>query len=101
MAESFFKTATAPTLQGWQAPGSLDFQAAFLRAGGWALPRTDAFPDTAKLRERLQELKASMREGAKIELAQPITPAGATGRGAGKPGADGQQQRRRPRETKE
>ena len=42
-----------------------------------------------------------LREGAKIELAQPITPAGATGRGAGKPGADGQQQRRRPRETKE
>ena len=68
MAESFFKTATAPTLQGWQAPGSMDFQAAFLRAGGWALPRTEAFPDTAKLRERLQELKASMREGAKIGL---------------------------------
>src|SRR5450631_4287044 len=68
MAESFFKTATSPTLQGWQAPGSLDFQAAFLRAGGWALPRTDAFPDTAKLRERLQELKASMREGANIGL---------------------------------
>ena len=68
MAESFFTTATLPTLQGWQAPGSLDFQAAFLRAGGWALPRTDAFPDAAKLRERLQELKASMREGAKIGL---------------------------------
>ena len=68
MAESFFTTAMLPTLQGWQAPGSLDFQAAFLRAGGWALPRTDAFPDTAKLRERLQELKASMRGGAKIGL---------------------------------
>ncbi len=68
MSESFFKTATAPTLQGWQAPGSLDFQAAFLKAGGWALPRTEAFPDAARLRERLQELKASMREGAKIGL---------------------------------
>ncbi|MCC6513480.1 MAG: nitronate monooxygenase, partial [Geothrix sp.] len=68
MAESFFKTATSPTLQGWQAPGSLDFQAAFLRAGGWALPRTDAFPDAAKLRARLEELKASMRDGAKIGL---------------------------------
>ena len=68
MSESFFKTATAPTLQGWQAPGSLDFQATFLKAGGWALPRTEAFPDTARLRERLQELKASMREGAKIGL---------------------------------
>ena len=68
MAESFFNTATAPTLQGWQAPGSLDFQAAFLRAGGWALPRTDAFPDAAKLRARLEELKTSMREGAKIGL---------------------------------
>ena len=68
MSESFFKTATAPTLQGWQAPGSLDFQATFLKAGGWALPRTEAFPDAARLRERLQELKASMREGAKIGL---------------------------------
>ena len=68
MAESFFKTATSPTLQGWQAPGSLDFQAAFLRAGGWALPRTDAFPDAAKLRARLEELKSSMRDGAKIGL---------------------------------
>ncbi len=68
MAESFFNTATAPTLQGWQAPGSMDFQAAFLRAGGWALPRTDAFPDAAKLRARLEELKASMREGGKIGL---------------------------------
>ena len=68
MSESFFNTASLPTLQGWQAPGSLDFQAAFLRAGGWALPRTEAFPDTAKLRERLQELKASMREGGRIGL---------------------------------
>ncbi len=68
MAESFFQTATSPTLQGWQAPGSLDFQAAFLRAGGWALPRTEAFPDAARLRERLQELRASMRGGAKIGL---------------------------------
>ena len=68
MAESFFRTATSPTLQGWQAPGSLDFQAAFLRAGGWALPRTEAFPDAARLRERLQELRASMRGGAKIGL---------------------------------
>ena len=68
MAESVFNTATLPTLQGWQAPGSLDFQAAFLRAGGWALPRTDAFPDAAKLRARLEELKKSMREGAKIGL---------------------------------
>jgi nitronate monooxygenase len=68
MAESFFSSASLPTLQGWQAPGSLDFQAAFLRAGGWALPRTDAFPDAAKLRARLEELKASMREGAKIGL---------------------------------
>ncbi len=68
MAESFFKTETSPTLQGWQAPGSVDFQAAFLRAGGWALPRTDAFPDATKLRARLEELKASMRDGAKIGL---------------------------------
>ena len=68
MAESFLTTATPPTLQGWQAPGSLDFQAAFLRAGGWALPRTEAFPDVAKLRERLQELKTSMREGARLGL---------------------------------
>ena len=64
MSDSIFTTASLPTLQGWQAPGSLDFQAAFLRAGGWALPRTDAFPDAAKLRERLQELRASMRDGA-------------------------------------
>ena len=68
MTEFFPKTATVPTLQGWQAPGSLDFQAAFLRAGGWALTRTEAFPDAARLRERLQELKASMREGGKIGL---------------------------------
>lgn len=68
MADSIFSTASIPTLQGWQAPGSLDFQAAFLRAGGWALPRTEAFPDTARLRERLQELKASMRDGAHIGL---------------------------------
>lgn len=68
MADSIFSTASIPTLQGWQAPGSLDFQAAFLRAGGWALPRTEAFPDAARLRERLQELKASMREGAHIGL---------------------------------
>ncbi|WP_306591798.1 nitronate monooxygenase family protein [Geothrix sp. 21YS21S-4] len=69
MAESFFSSSTPnPTLQGWQAPGSLDFQAAFLRAGGWALTRTEAFPDAARLRERLQELKASMREGGKLGL---------------------------------
>jgi len=68
LADSFFSTATSPTLQGWQAPGSLDFQAAFLRAGGWALPRTDACPDAAKLRDRLQELRASMRDGGKIGL---------------------------------
>ena len=44
-----------------------------------------------------------LREGAKIELAQPIAPPGAAGagQGGGKPGADGQQRRKRPRETKE
>jgi nitronate monooxygenase len=68
MAEPFSPSASLPLLQGWQAPGSLDFQAAFLRAGGWALPRTEAFPDVAKLQERLQELRASMREGAKVGL---------------------------------
>ena len=68
MAEPIFTTATLPTLQGWQAPGAMDLQAAFLRAGGWALPRVEAFPDAARLRARLEELKSSMRDGAKIGL---------------------------------
>ena len=68
MTDSFFSSQSLPTLQGWQAPGALDFQAAFLRAGGWALPRTEAFPDAASLRARLQELRASMRDGARIGL---------------------------------
>jgi nitronate monooxygenase len=55
-------------LQGWQAPGSLDLSAAFLRAGGWSLPRVEAFPDPAQLRARLEELKAHWRDNARMGL---------------------------------
>lgn len=68
MSSSLFSNATLPVLQGWQAPGALDLQAAFLRAGGWALPRTEAFPDAARLKARLQELAAQLRENAKLGL---------------------------------
>ena len=68
MSQSFFTSPNLPTLQGWQAGGGFDLQAAFLRAGGWALPRTEAYPDAARLKARLQELKASVQGGARIGL---------------------------------
>jgi nitronate monooxygenase len=68
MAEPFLSSASMPLLQGWQGSGPFDLQAAFLRAGGWAMPRTEAFPDVVKLRARLEELKTSMREGARLGL---------------------------------
>ena len=61
MADSLFPGLTLPVLQGWRAPGSFDLSAACMRAEGWAMARTEAFPDAAKLKERLQELKASWR----------------------------------------
>jgi nitronate monooxygenase len=61
MADSLFPGLTLPVLQGWRAPGSFDLSAAFMRAEGWAVARTEAFPDAAKLKERLQELRASWR----------------------------------------
>lgn len=67
MPSSLF-ASPLPVLQGWQAPGALDLQAAFLRAGGWALPRTEAFPDAARLKARLQELASQLRENAKLGL---------------------------------
>ena len=68
MGDSLFATDSLAVLQGWQAPGSMDLSAAFLRAGGWALPRTEAFPDPAKLKERLLELAASVRGNAQMGL---------------------------------
>lgn len=68
MGDSLFAIDSLAVLQGWQAPGSLDLSAAFLRAGGWALPRTEAFPDPAKLKERLLEMAASVRGNAKLGL---------------------------------
>ncbi len=43
-----------PILQGWWAPGTLDLSGAFHRAGGWALTRSEAFPDPEDLKARLQ-----------------------------------------------
>lgn len=68
MAKYLFADDATAVLQGWQAPGALDLSAAFLRAGGWALPRTEAFPDAARLKQRLQELAASVRGNAKLGL---------------------------------
>lgn len=68
MSQALFPAATFPVLQGWNVPGSLDLGAAFLRAGGWALPRTEAFPDPAKVRARLQELAAELRGHARLGL---------------------------------
>lgn len=61
MADSLFPGLTLPVLQGWRAPGSFDLSAAFMRAEGWAVAHTEAFPDAAKLKERLQELRESWR----------------------------------------
>ncbi len=68
MAAPLFSAQALPLLQGWQAPGSLDLSAAFLRAGGWSLPRVEAFPDPAQLRARLEELKAHWRDNARMGL---------------------------------
>ncbi len=68
MADGLFADESLALVQGWHAPGSLDLSAAFLRAGGWALPRTDAFPDPARLKDRLQELAASVGGKAKLGL---------------------------------
>ena len=68
MAESLFPGLTLPVLQGWRAPGSFDLSAAFMRAEGWAVARTEAFPDAAKLKERLQELRASWRGQSRVCL---------------------------------
>jgi len=68
MADSLLTGMSLPLLQGWQGPSSFDLQAAFLRAGGWALSRVEAFPDLPRLKERLQELKASYHHGAKLGL---------------------------------
>jgi nitronate monooxygenase len=68
MADGLFAEGSLALLQGWHAPGSLDVSAAFLRAGGWALPRVEAFPDPSRLKARLHQLTASMRDGAKIGL---------------------------------
>ena len=66
--EALFPVPTFPMIQGWNAPGSLDVAAAWLRAGGWALPRTEAFPDAAKVRARLQELAAELKGQARLGL---------------------------------
>lgn len=68
MTESLLSGMSLPLLQGWQGPSSMDLQAAFLKAGGWTMPRVEAFPNIAKLRERIQELKAHYREGARLGL---------------------------------
>ena len=68
MAELFFPRFNLPILQGWQAPGSFDLNSAFLRAEGWALARTEAFPDVARLKMRLQELRASWRGRGRVCL---------------------------------
>lgn len=68
MAEGLFADESFAVLQGWHAPGSVDVSAAFLRAGGWALPRVEAFPDPSRLKQRLHQLAASMKDGAKIGL---------------------------------
>lgn len=68
MPEALFAVPSFPMLQGWNAPGSLDVAAAWLRAGGWALPRTEAFPDPAKVRARLQELAAELKGQARMGL---------------------------------
>lgn len=68
MPAALFPEPSFPMLQGWNAPGSLDVAAAWLRAGGWALPRTEAFPDPAKVRARLQELAAELKGQARLGL---------------------------------
>jgi len=68
MSQALFPATAFPVLQGWNTPGSLDLGAAFLRAGGWALPRTDAFPDPARVKARLQELAAELRGQARLGL---------------------------------
>jgi nitronate monooxygenase len=68
VAQALFPERSLPVLQGWNAPGSLDVTAAWLRARGWALPRTEAFPDPAKVRARLQELAAELRGQARLGL---------------------------------
>ncbi len=68
LADSMFSAASMPVLQGWQAPGALDLHAAFQRAEGWALARTEAFPDPARLKARLQEMAGSLRAGTQLGL---------------------------------
>lgn len=68
MAESLFPGMPLPVLQGWRAPGTFDLSAAFMRAEGWALARTEAFPDAAKLKERLQEMRESWRGHGRVCL---------------------------------
>jgi nitronate monooxygenase len=68
MTETILNRMTLPVLQGWQAPGSFDLSAAFLRAEGWAMARTEAFPDTAHLKQRLEELTESWRGRGRLCL---------------------------------
>jgi len=68
MSEALFPASALPVMQGWNAPGSADLAAAFLRAGGWALPRVEAFPDPAVLKARLQEMAENLRGQARLGL---------------------------------
>jgi nitronate monooxygenase len=68
MEGTLFPGWPLPILQGWQAPGTLDMCSAFMRAEGWALARAEAFPDTSKLKARLQELKESWRGQGRLCL---------------------------------
>ena len=68
MADELFADGSLAWVQGWHAPGSLDLSQIFLKAGGWALPRVQAFPDPAQLSERLLQLAASIKGKGRLGL---------------------------------